>query len=238
MALVRAFEQRLREPEVMDDPALDSPRHIAALRGLARINFFSASVRIVWKPIARLARELGTDRLRVLDIATGAGDIPVRLWRKAQRAKLALDIHGVDISERALEFARSRAEDCGAEVRFSKFDVLADEIPADYDVVMCSLFLHHLDDEQALSLLRNMRSAARHLVLVNDLRRGRTGYWLAHLATRLFSTCDVVHIDGPLSVKAAFTIDEVRALAESAGLTQPIIQRRWPCRFLLQWRKP
>jgi len=221
----------------MDDPGLDSEQHAAALRGLARLNFLSASVKIVWRPIVRLARELGVKRLRVLDIGTGSGDVPVGLWRKMQKSPLELQLHGVDISEVALDNARQRAKACGADVHFSRFDAATDEIPPGYDVIMCSLLLHHLDDQKALRLLTHMRASAGHLVLVNDLIRGRAGLLLAHLAARLFTRSPVVHVDGPLSVKSSFTLEEIRALAEAAGLQGAELHWRWPFRFLLRWTR-
>ena len=111
--LFRSLAHRVREPEDIDDPALDTACLHGALHGLTTINFLSASAGLVWKPIARLARQ-ASKRLRVLDIATGAGDVPRGLWRRAQRAGLPLEIHGIDISERAIEFARQRAAACGA----------------------------------------------------------------------------------------------------------------------------
>ena len=48
---------------------------------------------------------------------------------------------------------------------------------------------------------------------------------------------DVVHTDAPLSAKAALTINEMRDLAGAAGLNDAVLQRRWPCRFLLTWRR-
>lgn len=229
---------REREPEVMDDPKLDGERHFAALRGLARINILSASAGILWKPIKRLANELKTNRLRVLDIATGSGDIPLGLWSKARRSGLTLELTGVDISPRALEFARERAQRCGAVVDFLELDVLNDELPGEFDVIATSLFLHHLDDDHAEMLLGKMAKATRGLVLVNDLVRETRGLWLAHLASHLFTSSDVVRTDAPLSVRASYTLAEMRALADRAGLVGATLSRRWPCRFLLSWRKP
>ena len=234
----RVATTREREPEVMDDPQLDGERHFAALRGLARINVLSASAGILWGPIKRLARERNLKRLRILDIATGSGDIPLGLWRKARRSGLELELTGVDISPRALEFARQRAELCGAVVDFRELNVLEDDLPSDFDVIATSLFLHHLDDQQAAGLLGKMRTSSRHLVLVNDLIRETRGLWLAHLASRLFTTSDVVRTDAPLSVRAAYTLPEMRALADQAGLTGAAISRRWPCRFLMTWSRP
>lgn len=229
--------ERQCEPEVMDDPNLESTRHQAALRGLARLNLFSASPRIVWAPIYRLAQRLSVDRLKVVDIATGGGDIPIRLWTWAKRMGLRLDFHGVDISPQAIEVARARAEKAGAEVTFSLMNVLDDPLPQDADVMICSLFFHHLDNAQAKSLLQKMSLSARHLVLISDLRRSVTGWLLAHAAARLLTTSDVVHIDAPLSAKAAFTSQEFRDLAEAAELRGAKVERRWPCRLLLSWNR-
>src|SRR5207253_4164581 len=100
-----------------------------------------------------------------------------------------------------------------------------------------SLFLHHLDERQAIELLRAMACSARRLVLINDLVRSRTGYILAYLGTRLLSASDVVHTDGLRSVEAAFTLEELRALARRAALDRVRVTRHWPCRVLLEWER-
>jgi 2-polyprenyl-3-methyl-5-hydroxy-6-metoxy-1,4-benzoquinol methylase len=222
----------------MDDPALEAARHEAALEGLVRINTLSATARTLWPPILDLARQLRLSRLRVLDVATGAGDIPLTLWRNSQRSDLALEIHGVDVSERALEFARRRAEESRADIEFSRLDVVADNLPPGFDVIVSSLFLHHLTDKQARALLAKMGRAAEHMVLVSDLRRSRPGLVMAYLAGRLLTRSDVVRVDAARSVRAAFSLQEVRGLARAAGLDGATVQRKWPCRFLLAWRRP
>jgi SAM-dependent methyltransferase len=229
-------ERRCR-PEIMDEPGLDPARHHLALQGLARINFWSGSARILWPPLANLGRRLGRS-VRVLDLATGAGDVPIRLWLKARRAGLPLEIEGRDVSPVAVDHARARSVQVGAEVRFAVLDVLAEPLPAGFDAVTSSLFLHHLTPDQACDLLGKMAAATGRLVLVNDLSRSLTGLILAHLGTRLLSTSHVVHVDGPRSVAAAFTPAEARALAERAGLHGATVVRRWPCRWLLSWERP
>ncbi len=237
MSILNPCAQRVREPEVMDDPSLDGDQHIAALNGLARLNWLSASTRIVWRPIARMAR--ASERpLRVLDVATGSGDIPLGLWRRSQRAGVQLDLHGVDISERALEFARQRANRAGAQVTFSSRDVLNQPLPTDFDVIVSSLFLHHLDRGDAVKLLQSMADGAGQLVLVNDLLRSGGGLLLAKIASHLFTTSRVVHTDAALSVKAAFTMDEAREMANDAGMASAEVRSVWPYRFLLHWRRP
>jgi hypothetical protein len=101
-----------------------------------------------------------------------------------------------------------------------------------------ALFLHHQTEEQAVTLLRQMARISRHMVLVNDLVRGPAGYGLAWLGTRLLTRSPIVHFDGPRSVAGAFTCREALALAERAGLHGAQVAWRWPCRYLLSWRKP
>ena len=122
-------------------------------------------------------------------------------------------------------------------MHFFACNVLAEQRTAEYDAIITSLFLHHLDEEQAVELLRHMAAAARCLVLVNDLERGRLGYLLAWLGTRLLTRSRIVHVDGPRSVEGAFTKSEAQALAGRAGLEGATIGWRWPCRYLLSWER-
>src|SRR5262245_2475833 len=112
------LSQRRRRPEIMDQPGLDPARHAAALRGLARINFWSRSAGLLWPPLAALARDLGGGPLRVLDLASGGGDVAVRLWHKARRAGLNLHFEGIDLSAVAVEHARREADRRRADVTY------------------------------------------------------------------------------------------------------------------------
>jgi SAM-dependent methyltransferase len=229
------LRDRQRVPEIMDDPGLDPAAHRQALKGLARINRVTDSAGLLWGPIER---ETLSRPVRILDVATGAGDVPVALWRTAQRAGVALEVAGCDISSTAVVAARKRAADAGAGVEFFTHDVLRDPLPDGFDVVTCSLFLHHLDEPVAVNLLREMGRAAGQLVLVNDLARGSVNYLLVRLACRLLSRSPVVRFDGPASVRAAFTPAEMKDLAAQAGLGGAVVTPKFPCRMLLVWRKP
>ena len=200
--------KRQRQDEIMDGPDLDTRRHDQALRGLERINAWSGSARILWPAIRELAVEHHGRPVRLLDVATGAGDVPIRLLQKARLAGIDLRISACDRSLSALGHSRLSAERRQAAIEFFACDVLQGSLPADFDIITSSLFLHHLEEEQAWGLLDRMGKAAGRLVLVNDLRRCRLGYVLAYAGTRILSRSDVVHTDGPLSVRSAFTTSE------------------------------
>jgi 2-polyprenyl-3-methyl-5-hydroxy-6-metoxy-1,4-benzoquinol methylase len=233
------LSQRCLRPELMDQPGLDAGQHRSALRGLQRINWLSRSAQILWPSLRRLAGSLGNRACRVLDIASGGGDVAIELARRCRARGLSVEFTGLDISATAVEHARENAaQQQAATVSFEQRDVFRDGLPDSYDVVMCSLFLHHLSREQAVELLRAMAGSTRRLVLVNDLRRTRLGYALAWWGGRILTRSPIVHADGPMSVAAAFTCREALELADEAGLQGAAIVRRWPQRFLLSWSKP
>ncbi len=240
LATYRQLAERDRRPELMDDPDLDPEQHRRALEGLKRVNRLSRSAAIFWPALKRSVRDLPADRpLRVLDLACGGGDVTREIARRARRSNLPIQIDGCDINPFAVEYSSAGGNGKeSAPVRFFALDVLSDDLPRDYDVLMCSLFLHHQSRDDARRLLGRMAEAARRLVLINDLRRTRLGFALAHVACRLLTRSAIVHYDGPLSVRAAFTSEEALELAREAGLNGMTISHHWPQRFLLSWRKP
>ncbi|MCA9069273.1 MAG: methyltransferase domain-containing protein, partial [Planctomycetaceae bacterium] len=238
MPFMPLLTQRDRRAELMDDPAIDPADHQAALVGLRRVNRWSRSSAIVWPTIRSLAKNSSQRPVRVLDLACGGGDVTREIAQRAAQAQLPIEIHGCDIHPFAVEYSRvGETPRDAVPVSFFQLDVLQDELPNDYDVLMCSLFLHHLSDEEALQFLRRMMSATRQLVLVNDLCRTRFGYLLAWAGCRLLTRSPIVHHDGPLSVRAAFTINEIEKLTREAGMMETRMTRHWPQRFLLSWRK-
>lgn len=236
-SIIAGLSQRNRTPEIMDDPNLESSEHERALCGLGRINWISRSASILWPSIAAEAARSPGRPIRVLDMACGGGDVSIALARRARRRGLDIQIDGGDLSPIAVEYAARIAASARVPVRFFRLDALNDPLPEDYNILACSLFLHHLAEEQAVVLLGRMAGASRSKVLVNDLLRSPIGYGLAWAGCRLLSRSPVVHHDGPASVRAAFRLEEVRDLARRAGLERARIDRRWPWRFLLSWSR-
>jgi SAM-dependent methyltransferase len=232
MAFLSALRRRERIPELMDDPAIDPAEHRRALAALARINRVSNSAGVLWPIFPVLARELGRP-VRVLDVATGSGDVPGRLLARARRAGVALEVSACDVSATAIDEARRRQPG----IEFFVHDAIRSRLPNGFDVVSCSLFLHHLDNDDVIALLANMESATRRLILVNDLSRSLFNYVSVWLATRLLTRSRIVRFDGPASVRSAFTPTEAVALAARAGLHGAIARMRFPARYLLAWER-
>lgn len=158
------------------------------------------------------------------------------LARYARSSGLDLEIEGCDLSPTAVEHAQAAAVEQGVNpIRFFVHNVFEGALPGGFDFVTCSLFLHHLSDEQAVELLQRLNQAADHGVLIDDLARSRAAYLLAWCACRILSRSAVVHYDGPVSVQGAFTPNEALSLARKAGIDRPSCRRHWPLRYLLSW---
>jgi SAM-dependent methyltransferase len=235
--IVGSLDERDRQPELMDQPGLDETVHRRALAGLRTVNMFSRTATAIWRGLADIGALNGSP-LRVLDIAAGGGDNALRLAARAHQVGVNLTSHGCDISPTAVAHAAAVAAKEGfPDVQYFQLDALHDPLPDGYDVLMSTLFLHHLTEDDAIALLARMAAAARRAVLVDDIVRTRLGLALAWGGGRLLTRSRIIHVDGPLSVRAAFNLNEARSIFERAGLKGAQFRRHWPERFLMSWRK-
>jgi len=222
--------KRLRVGEVMDQPGLDPAAHAHALTSLNRANRMLGIDRRLW----RAARDGGGLVCSVLDIGCGGGGF-LAFVRANNGGNAAGRLIGLDVSSVALAFARERQPGIHWVAGEAKRLPLADR---SVDVVTCSLFLHHFDEPDAITILREAARVARRAVIVGELVRSSLAWTLTYLTTRTLSRSWIFHVDGPRSVRAAFRAGELRALAGQAGLEPVKIRRCFPLRYLMIWHKP
>lgn len=227
-----SLQRRRFDAELMDQPHLDAEEHRRALGGLHRLNVASGVSRQIWREIAGLRSHEPGGPLRILDVASGGGDVAWGLWNLASRQGRPLQILGLDMSAVACGYASHRCRAAGRSIAFRQANVLDEPLPRSFDVVVCSLFLHHLAWDDATRLLADMAAAGR-LLVVSDLRRCAAGYALAHAACRMLSRSPVVQCDGPRSVANAFSLGEMKSLCAAAGLEETTVRAAWPCRLMI-----
>ena len=228
--------KRLLEAEMMDDSALDDRRHRQALGGLHRINGLSGVERTLWPLIQNLFNgELST--LSLLDIASGSGEIPIKLAERARSRGLHLDLAACDFSPLARNVALEKSETANLKMRYETIDVTQASLASlgSFDVVMCNLFLHHLEEEAAIHVLREASQITNRLLVINDIRRDWLNLLLANTVPRILTRSKVVHVDAVRSVRAAYTDREFRSLADKAGLRHVRVRNVFPKRMILTW---
>lgn len=208
---------RAHEEEWMDLPDQDPTLVAECLDDLSRLNRFTGGVFLTIRALGRLTRDLAPgDDLEIVDVATGGGDFPRAMAAWARRRGLQARILATDLSPTILGLA---ACDGPPGVEFAVAD--ARRLPfgdGSFDVATCSLLLHHLEPDDAVLMLEEMRRVARRGVIVNDLVRSWVGYLGALVLPRAMSKNPLFRHDAPLSIRRAYTRGEMYALAARAGL--------------------
>ncbi len=234
------MRERVLTSELMDDPAIPAREHARALRGLRRLNIAARSAAPVVREVRRLlgSRANTNAPASIVDIATGGGDLLLALARGLGLGGGTLT--GLDVSTTALDVARERARAQGINASWLTSDVVNAPLPmadASVDVAVCSLFLHHLREDEVVRVLREMARVSRMGVVVSDLERSGTGLLLAFVAGRILTRSRVVHVDSVRSVRAGWRARELASLAARAGMAGARVARVWPARLLLTWER-
>jgi ubiquinone/menaquinone biosynthesis C-methylase UbiE len=95
-----------------------------------------------------------SDGERVLDLACGTGTLAIEIKKDAPKAKVA----ALDADPAILERARAKAREAGVKIAFDQG--LSYELPYDarrFDVVVSTLFFHHLGDEAKADTAEEIR---------------------------------------------------------------------------------
>jgi SAM-dependent methyltransferase len=202
------------EPELMDRPQPVTAELVSDLRNLRQLNRHFGSYALTTH-FLRCWIQPGM-RLRVLDLATGSGDIPRLIIDYARKAGASVTVDAIDQQSSTLEIARGLSADY-PEIDFRQGDALFFGEDGQYDLVLSSLALHHFDETAAVRMLERCRRLSRRFVLVSDLRRGLFASVGVYLLTALIYRDPMTKTDGRLSAARAFSFREFASLAERAG---------------------
>ena len=217
------------------DRAVPPAARDASLADIDRLNAWFGGYALTLRAFDRLVfRAPASRRWLVVDVGGGRGDFARGLLEYFRRRGRRVRVIVVDRDPDLLAVARRAMPPDVSLVRAEATALPFRE--ASVDVVTMSLTLHHMEPDAAATSLGEMSSAAREAIVVNDLWRSRLSLALVWLATRVLRCHPISRHDGPLSVRRAYSPDEIRGLAEKAGLRLPRI-RRYPLigRLLAVW---
>lgn len=210
------FEHRSDERELLDAETLDPDDLRANLRELAMLNRLPGGAGASFQAIRQLTDAAAM--VTVVDVGTGGGDLPRTFVRRARGAGATWRITAVESRPEVLEIARRRLRNEPA-VTVLEGDGRALPLPdLSVDVAHASLLLHHLDEADAVAVLREMARVSRRGVVINDLVRGLVPYLVTWTTTMALARNRYTRNDGPLSARRAYTLDELDRLLADAGL--------------------
>lgn len=226
--------------EIIDGPPVPFTEMARCMTDISRINALFGGRMVTMVHVKRLLAAWPPDRLvTVLDVGTGAGDIPRELVRWARRQGRRIRIFALDRDAATLRIAAKLVRDY-PEITFVRGDALSLPIRAGaVDLTISAMTLHHLEPDAGVRYLAEMDRAARVGLVVNDLVRSRLAHWVVWLLTRFITRSAISRHDGPLSVRRSYTPGEVTGLCAQAGLEGVDVVHHWPYfRFCAVRAKP
>ncbi|MEN2748838.1 methyltransferase domain-containing protein [Sphingomonas sp. T9W2] len=224
---------RVHAEEAMDDPGLDPAIYAAVLRDLARVNRVTMAAR---PTLAFLSGIVGRgDRLKLLDVGYGDGDMLRRIARWAAAKGVKAELVGIDLNPRSEAIARADTpSDLPITYRTGDYADLAGQ---GWDVIVSSLVAHHMTHEQLVAFLRFMDAEAARGWFVNDLHRHRFAHRGYPLLATLMRWHPIVRADGTLSIARSYRPDEWAPILAEAGIADAQVRRRFPFRLCVERRR-
>jgi 2-polyprenyl-3-methyl-5-hydroxy-6-metoxy-1,4-benzoquinol methylase len=216
--------------EIIDGPLPVAFDEMACcMMDISRVNGLFGGRMVTMIHVKRLLAALPADHLiTVLDVGTGAGDIPRALVRWARREGRRIRVFALDRDAATLRIAARVVRDY-PEISFLRGDALALPIrPGSVDLTISAMTLHHLEPDAGVRYLAEMDAAARVGMIVNDLVRSRIAHAVVWLITRFITRSAISRHDGPLSVRRSYTPHEVSGLCEKAGVKGASVVHHWP----------
>ena len=231
-------DRAVLRPEWIDAPSVPPDELRRSLAYIRRINSLLGYHRATISHLRQFSRNWKPgETVRVLDVATGSGDLPRAILRWSARRKFDVRVVGVDLHATTLAEARALTPD-GIRGRLALARADALRLPfadGEFDYATTAMFLHHLDDEAAVLAVREMARVASRGIVVADVLRHRRAYLWITLFTLLSSP--MVKHDARTSVVQCFTKAEVLRLRERAGTGFAKYFRHFGHRFVLAGEK-
>lgn len=216
--------------ELLDEPTADPARVTTSLGNIARANRWFGGTRAALYGIDRVLAAHAPGPASLLDIGTGAGDLPRAAARRARRRGIELRTFGLERHPAAARVAQGNAIEvilgCAGALPFATHSV---------DIVLISQVLHHLDAVSARELLVNADRIARRGVVVADLRRSRMAPMLFRAGAALLRFDPDTRADGVTSIGRGYTTVELRKLCAAAGI-RASVGTRPGFRVVAWWR--
>jgi 2-polyprenyl-3-methyl-5-hydroxy-6-metoxy-1,4-benzoquinol methylase len=225
------FNQRSFEKEIMDDLEVGGAYLEQALKELRIINRLLGGNYVTTQGIQHFANKFPQSSYSIADVGCGGGDMIRVMHDWANRQNLACSFIGIDANANTIARAADNLKDLDT-ATFRKQNIFDPDFTDEkVDLVTCTLFTHHFNDEEMLKLLRAFRQKARLGIIINDLHRHPLAYHSIKALTQIFSKSEMVKNDGPLSVLRGFKRKEMEKLLVDSGFRSYTISWNWAFRW-------
>ena len=228
------FEKRSTKPERIDTGDYTQAEYERFLKEIRFINQRLGDSAAMRATLLTDIESSDTSEFSVLDVGAGSGELLSEIADFARRSSRKAHLVGLDLHELSAASIRDEAKD-HPKIRAVRGNALS--LPFEdraFDYSICSLFTHHLSDEQIPNVLREMSRVARRGVVVIDLERSGMAWFLYNLFCFAYRISPLVREDGLLSIRKGFRVNEFEEIGNAAGMKNVSVERHSPYRVVLK----
>lgn len=220
--------------EIMDDFALEGEILRDALDKIAKINQLLGGNKLTLQGVQSLMNKVSANKeVTFVDIGCGNGDMLRALSDYASNNNLNFKLIGIDANQFTINHAKELSKQY-QNITYQCEDIFDDKFKdLKYDIVLCTLTLHHFKDAEIIKLVSIFNENASIGIVINDLQRSALAYKLFQVLCFVFRLNKMSKEDGLVSILRGFKKEELDNFSKKIHLKKYSIQWKWAFRY--QW---
>lgn len=225
---------RTDQEEIMDDFTMEGEILRDALDKIAKINQLLGGNKLTLLGVKELVSTVENNKeITIVDVGCGNGDMLRTLARYGKLNNYKFRLIGVDANRFTINHAINLSVDF-PNISFLCVDVFEKEFnDLKYDIVLCTLTLHHFKDNEIEQIMNVFYSNAKTGIVINDLHRSSIAYRLFQLLCVAFQLNKMSKEDGLISILRGFKKADLVAFSKKLNFNNYTIQWKWAFRY--QW---
>lgn len=225
---------RTERPEIMDDFTMEGEILRDALDKIAKINQLLGGNQLTLRGIAHLIRNIANStKITIVDVGCGNGDMLRRIADFGSKNNLKFQLIGIDANTFTVSHAAQLSKNY-LNISYRCEDIFEKPFSElKYDIVLCTLTLHHFKDDEIIDLLTVFHKNATLGIVINDLHRSSIAYHLFQGLCFVFRLNAMSREDGLTSILRGFKKEELIRYSEQLNFNNYTINWKWAFRY--QW---
>lgn len=227
-------KHRTNQPEIMDDFEMEGNVLSDALDKIAKINRLLGGNQLTLDGVKNIITQNPTiDKITIVDIGCGNGDMLRILSNYACEKNLNFELIGIDANQFTVNYAKELSHHY-PDIKYRCEDIFKKPFEIlQYDIVLCTLTLHHFKDEEIITLMNLFNTKAKLGIIINDLHRSLISYRLFQVLCFVFNLNTMSKKDGLVSILRGFKKEELEKFSKILMLKNYTIAWKWAFRY--QW---
>ncbi len=223
---------RSTESEIMDNFDLKGKELKRTLKDLNRINSWLGGNRVTLQGVKKLLNGNKSRNIRIVDIGCGNGAMLRKLSGWGKRNGYLFELTGIDANPHAIKIAMQQSEQY-PDIKYQTLNIFSSEFrEMEFDIILCTLTLHHFKDEEIINLLRQFTDQSNQGVVINDLHRTRTAYILFKAFCAFFVHNSIARKDGLISILRGFKKRDLLRYQQHIPVNKHGLYWKWAFRYL------